>query len=70
LGFLVSDRNEPDAWLGAGGLLRLFSEANIQAVFIGIESPNLASLEETKKMQNTREGPLFDRVKKRSEARH
>ena len=31
-------------------------EANILAVFIGIESPNEASLRETKKFQNVRAG--------------
>ena len=31
-------------------------EANIVAVFIGIESPNEESLRETKKFQNVREG--------------
>ena len=31
-------------------------EANIISVFIGIESPNEASLRETKKFQNVREG--------------
>ena len=31
-------------------------EANIIAVFIGIESPNEASLRETKKFQNVRAG--------------
>ena len=34
-------------------LLDLFVEANIQALFVGIESPNTASLIETKKLQNT-----------------
>jgi radical SAM superfamily enzyme YgiQ (UPF0313 family) len=33
-------------------LLDLFVEANIQTVFVGIETPNTASLIETKKMQN------------------
>jgi radical SAM superfamily enzyme YgiQ (UPF0313 family) len=37
-------------------LLALMSEANILAVFIGIESPNEASLRETKKFQNVRAG--------------
>lgn len=39
-------------------LMRLFREANFKWVFIGIESPDEASLKETKKMQNTREDML------------
>jgi radical SAM superfamily enzyme YgiQ (UPF0313 family) len=35
-------------------LLDLFVEANIRTVFIGIESPNAASLIETKKLQNVK----------------
>jgi radical SAM superfamily enzyme YgiQ (UPF0313 family) len=37
-------------------LLELLSDANFIAVFIGIESPNEASLRETKKFQNVRAG--------------
>jgi len=37
-------------------LMSLMVEANIVAVFVGIESPNEASLRETKKLQNLREG--------------
>ncbi len=37
-------------------LMDLMVEANIIAVFIGIESPNEASLRETKKYQNVRQG--------------
>jgi radical SAM superfamily enzyme YgiQ (UPF0313 family) len=37
-------------------LLRLMVEANIASVFVGIESPNEASLRETKKFQNVRAG--------------
>ena len=37
-------------------LLHLMVEANFGAVFIGIESPNEASLRETKKMQNLHRG--------------
>ena len=37
-------------------LMRLMTDANIIAVFIGIESPNEASLRETKKFQNVRAG--------------
>ncbi len=37
-------------------LMRLMVEAGIGAVFVGIESPNEASLRETKKYQNVRQG--------------
>ncbi len=37
-------------------LMDLFVQANIQAVFIGVETPNLESLKETKKFQNLRSG--------------
>ncbi|MCA1685298.1 MAG: B12-binding domain-containing radical SAM protein, partial [Planctomycetia bacterium] len=37
-------------------LMSLMSDANILAVFIGIESPNEASLRETRKFQNVRAG--------------
>ena len=37
-------------------LLRLMVEANIQSVFVGVESPSEASLRETKKFQNVRSG--------------
>ena len=37
-------------------LLRLMDDANIVSVFVGIESPNEASLRETKKFQNVRAG--------------
>ena len=37
-------------------LMDLFVEANIQAVFIGVETPNEESLRETKKFQNLRSG--------------
>jgi len=44
-------------------LLDLMVEANFGAVFIGIESPNEASLRETKKLQNVRNGTtMLDRV--------
>ena len=42
-------------------LLRLMAQANFTTIFIGIESPRTASLEETKKNQNLREG-LLDSV--------
>lgn len=46
-------------------LMRLMVEANIQCVFIGIESPNEESLRETKKLQNVRErgGTILDKVR-------
>ena len=37
-------------------LMALLVAANIQAVFVGVESPNLLSLRETKKLQNLRDG--------------
>ena len=37
-------------------LMRLMVDANILSVFVGIESPNEASLRETKKLQNIRSG--------------
>jgi radical SAM superfamily enzyme YgiQ (UPF0313 family) len=45
-------------------LIQLMIEANIQCVFIGIESPNEESLKETKKLQNVREkgGTILDKV--------
>ncbi len=50
-------------------LLRLMVEANIQSVFIGIESPDEESLAETLKFQNIRRGTrLGDRVRKVQEA--
>ena len=46
-----------------GELLELMVEANFGAVFIGIESPNEASLIETGKVQNVRKGrSLLERV--------
>ena len=42
-------------------LLRLMRQANFTTVFVGIESPRAASLEETGKTQNLREG-LLDSV--------
>ncbi|MET1046452.1 MAG: DUF4070 domain-containing protein [Hyphomicrobium sp.] len=45
-------------------LMELMGRAGFQSVFIGIESPNEASLKETKKLQNVREraGTLVERV--------
>ncbi len=44
-------------------LMQLMVEANIGSVFVGIESPNEASLRETKKYQNVRKGDtILDRV--------
>jgi radical SAM superfamily enzyme YgiQ (UPF0313 family) len=47
-------------------LMRLMTDANIIAVFIGIESPNEDSLKETRKNQNIRPraGTMLDRVHK------
>jgi len=39
-------------------LLRLMKQANFGTIFVGIESPRVASLEETKKHQNVREDIL------------
>jgi len=44
-------------------LLALFRDANFTTVFIGIESPRVSSLQETKKTQNTR-GDLVESVRK------
>jgi radical SAM superfamily enzyme YgiQ (UPF0313 family) len=45
-------------------LMRLMLDANILSVFIGIESPNVASLVETKKHQNVKVGrTVVDRVR-------
>lgn len=45
-------------------LMELMARCNIQAVFIGIESPNEESLKETKKFQNVREkgGTLIEKI--------
>jgi radical SAM superfamily enzyme YgiQ (UPF0313 family) len=44
-------------------LIELMVEANVLAVFIGIESPNEDSLRETKKFQNVRQGgTMLDKV--------
>jgi len=45
-------------------LMRMMVEANIVTVFVGIESPNEASLRETKKLQNLRKGgSMLDKVR-------
>lgn len=50
-------------------LLQLMVEANIQTVFIGIESPNEESLRETKKLQNVRPvGTMVERVRRVQDA--
>jgi radical SAM superfamily enzyme YgiQ (UPF0313 family) len=51
-------------------LMELMVEANISEVFIGIETPNEASLRETKKIQNlrTRGGTMLDKVHRIQEA--
>ncbi len=44
-------------------LMQLMIDCNIQTVFIGIESPNEASLRETKKIQNVRStGTLVEKI--------
>ena len=43
-------------------MMRLMTEANFVTVFIGVESPNEASLRETKKFQNVRKGTLTDKI--------
>jgi radical SAM superfamily enzyme YgiQ (UPF0313 family) len=44
-------------------LMQLMTEANIAAVFVGVESPNEESLRETKKLQNLRRGgSMVDKV--------
>jgi len=37
-------------------LMQLMTEANFTSVFVGVETPNEASLRETKKLQNVRQG--------------
>src|SRR5262249_39921923 len=50
-------------------LMTLMDEANIISVFIGIESPNEASLRETKKYQNVRTGgTMLEKVHRIQEA--
>jgi radical SAM superfamily enzyme YgiQ (UPF0313 family) len=46
-------------------LMGLMVEANIAAVFVGIESPNEESLRETKKLQNLRAGgSMIDKIRR------
>jgi radical SAM superfamily enzyme YgiQ (UPF0313 family) len=50
-------------------LMQLMAEANIGAVFVGIESPNEASLREAKKLQNTRRGgSMVEKVRRIQDA--
>lgn len=50
-------------------LMRLMVEANVCAVFVGIESTNEDSLRETRKLQNLRNhGSLLDKVRRIQEA--
>lgn len=50
-------------------LMALMVEANIASVFVGIESPNEASLRETKKYQNVRAGgTMVEKVRRIQEA--
>jgi radical SAM superfamily enzyme YgiQ (UPF0313 family) len=52
-----------------GELLGLMVDAGITSVFVGIESPNEASLRETKKFQNVRPaGTLLERVRRIQDA--
>ena len=44
-------------------LLQLMADANIQVVYIGIESTNEESLRETNKLQNLNARPILDRVR-------
>ena len=43
-------------------LLELMYQANFRSVFIGIETPRLSSLQETKKYQNTSGGTLKEKI--------
>jgi len=50
-------------------MMRLLVDANVVHVFVGIETPNEASLRETKKLQNIRKGgTLVDKVHRIQEA--
>ena len=50
-------------------LMRLMVDANIQAVFVGVESPNEQSLREVKKLQNLRRGgSLVEKVQRIQDA--
>lgn len=50
-------------------LMELMVEANIASVFVGIESPNEASLRETKKFQNVRAGgTMVEKVRRIQDA--
>ncbi|MFO0952114.1 MAG: B12-binding domain-containing radical SAM protein [Isosphaeraceae bacterium] len=50
-------------------LLRLMVEANVTSVFVGIESPNEASLRETRKYQNVRAGgTMLEKVRRIQDA--
>jgi radical SAM superfamily enzyme YgiQ (UPF0313 family) len=70
LRFLVDYQRRHDHWFHFGTeasmnlaqddeLLELFRQAGFTWVFLGIESPDVASLEETKKFQNTRQDILL-----------
>lgn len=50
-------------------LLQLLIDANIQAVFVGVETPNAESLKETKKHQNLRDGgTIVEKVRRIQDA--
>jgi radical SAM superfamily enzyme YgiQ (UPF0313 family) len=52
-----------------GELMRLMVEAGISFLFVGIESPNEASLRETQKLQNVRAGgSMLDKVRRIQDA--
>ena len=50
-------------------LLELIYQANFRCVFIGIETPRVASLNETKKFQNTRGDSLEAKLGQDSQRR-
>lgn len=51
------------------GLIALMVDANVVSVFVGIESPNEASLRETKKYQNVRSGgTMVDKLRRIQDA--
>ena len=51
-------------------LLELLYRANFRSVFIGIETPRVASLNETKKFQNTRGDSLEAKLARIRNAGH
>ena len=56
-------------WGSGAELMDLMVQANIASVFVGIESPNEASLRETKKYQNVRAGgTMVEKVRRIQDA--